>query len=39
MQPTVIPNVRMEECVFGLESADVLLHMEADTVTKVTGII
>ncbi len=36
MQPTVIPNARMVECVFALENADVLLDMEEDTVTKVS---
>lgn len=35
LQPTVIPNVKMEECVFALENADVLLDLEEDTVTKV----
>lgn len=35
LQPTVIPNVKMEECVFALENADVLLDLEEDIVTKV----
>lgn len=39
MQPTVIQNVRMEERVFALESADVLLGLEEDTVTKVSWFI
>lgn len=38
-QPTVIPNVRMEECVFALENADVLLDLVEDTVTKVTRFV
>lgn len=29
----------MEECVFALENADVLLDLEEDTATKVTGFI
>uniref|UniRef100_A0A671TXQ3 Transmembrane protein 106B n=2 Tax=Sparus aurata TaxID=8175 RepID=A0A671TXQ3_SPAAU len=33
--PTAIQNVKMEERVFALESADVLLDLEEDTVTKV----
>lgn len=32
--PTVIPNVKMEECVFALENADVLLDLVENTVTK-----
>ena len=38
MQPTVIPNVKTEESVFGLENADVLLDLEEDTVTKVNHL-
>lgn len=39
MQPTVTPNVRMEESVFALENADVLQDLEEDIVTKVSRFV